>query len=103
MPAMASGPGSGAGHEDGDVVGRAGGQGDQQGVARLADGQPAAGGEGAGKARHAGVDAGGGVLDEPVGVQDQGAAGGQAQAGAPVGAVGQTGAQGQAGGQTGEG
>src|SRR5215469_11714271 len=99
MPAMASGPGSGSGHEDGDVVGRAGGQGDQQGVARLADGQPAEGGEGAGQAPHAGVYVGGGVLDEPVGVQQQGAAGGQVQPGGPVGAVGQAAAQGQAGRQ----
>jgi hypothetical protein len=82
---------------------RAGGQGGQQGVAGLADGQLAGGDEGAGQARHAGAEVGGGGLDEPVGVQEQGAGGGQVQAGGPVLAVTKAGAQRQAGRQTGEG
>jgi hypothetical protein len=40
----------------------------------LGDGQR---GEGAGQARHAGADTGGGAFDEPVGVEDQGATGGR--------------------------
>ena len=95
-------PVSGAGHEDGDVVGRVGGQGGQQGVARFGDGQQADGLQGAGQARHAGADAGGGVFDEPVGVQDQGAAGGQGQPGGLVAGVAEAGAERQAGGQGGK-
>src|SRR5260370_38785 len=67
---------SGSGHEDGDVVGRAGGQRGQQGVAGLADWQGAGGLEGAGQACHSGVQVGGGIFDEPVGGQDQGAVAG---------------------------
>ena len=53
-----------------------GGQGGQQRVAGLADGQGGEAGQSAGQAGQAGADVGGGVLDEPVGVQDQGAGGG---------------------------
>src|SRR5260370_15441034 len=93
-----------SGHEDGDVVGRAGGQRGQQGVAGFGDGQVADGRKGAGQACHSGGHVGGGAFDEPVGVQDQGAVAGHVQAGGlVVPAAGDVDAQGQAGGQVGEG
>src|SRR5260221_2347035 len=95
---------SGSGHEDGDVVGRVGGQCGQQGVAGLAGWQGAGGLEGAGQACHSGVQVGGGIFDEPVGVQDQGAVAGDVDAGGlVVPAAGEVGAQRQAGGQVEEG
>src|SRR5215469_11048019 len=103
MRPVSAGLVSGSGHEDGDVVGRAGGQGGQQRVAGVGDGDLAEVLEGAGQAGHAGADAGRGVIDEPVGVQQHGAAGGQAQAGALVRAETKASAQGQADGQAEEG
>src|SRR5260370_1955809 len=95
---------SGSGEEDGDVVGRVGGQRGQQGVAGPADWQGAGGLEGAGQACHSGVQVGGGIFDEPVGVQDQGAVAGDVDAGGlVVPAVCDAGAEGQAGGQVEEG
>src|SRR5258708_25025749 len=95
---------SGSGHEDGDVVGRAGGQCGQQGVAGLGDWQVAGGLEGAGRACRSGVQAGGGIFDGPVGVQDRGGVAGDVDAGGlVVPAAGEVGAQRQAGGQVEEG
>ena len=64
---------SGANHQDGDVVGRAGSEGGQQAVARLAGRQGADLVEGVGEACHADAQIGGAGFDEPVGVEDESA------------------------------
>ena len=67
---------SGASEQEGDVVAGVGAGGGQDRVAKVAEWLIGGGGEGAGEAGHTGVDVLAGLVDEAVGVQGEGAAGG---------------------------